>query len=244
MTRLNRRDFLRMGAALASVAGLSPTIGQVMAAGLEDIASERARIVWLEGMSCSGCSVSLLNSENPGPLELLTEVISMVFHPAVGAAQGHTCREVLDSVASAGDFYLVVEGCVPLSMPEACTVGGQTLEEILRPLAQKAKAVISAGTCASFGGVPAAEGNPTGAASLRKFMEQANIPTANRLIHCPGCPTHPESLVGTLAYVVGRRVPRGGSRNAHTDDVLQPLGARQLPDVPLLGKTRIRQEVR
>lgn len=207
MTRLKRRDFLRMGAALASVAGLSPAIGKIMASGLENIATERARVVWLEGMSCSGCSVSLLNSENPGPLELLTEVISMVFHPALGAAQGETCRQVLEKAGATGDFYLVVEGCVPLAMPEACTIGGQTLNELLVPLLKNAKAIVSAGTCAAFGGIPAAEGNPTGAVSLRKFMEESRIPVPQRLVHCPGCPVHPETLVGTLAYVIGNGYP-------------------------------------
>lgn len=207
MTRLKRRDFLRMGAALASVAGLSPTIGGVLASGLEQIANQQTRVVWLEAMSCSGCSISLLNTENPGPLELLTEIISLVFHPALGAAQGATCQTVLDQLEREGNFLLVVEGAIPAAMPEACMIGHRTLNEQLIPLLAKASAVISAGTCAAFGGIPAAQGNPTGAVSLRTFMEQQGIPVAKRLVHCPGCPVHPESLVGTVAYVAARGYP-------------------------------------
>jgi hydrogenase small subunit len=207
MTRLTRRQLLRMGTALASMAGVSPMLGQVFAAGLEEIATDQAKVVWIEGMSCSGCSVSLLNTEHPGPLELLTDIISLVYHPTVSAAQGVDCGKVLAAVASSNNYYLVVEGAVPLAMPEACCVGGTPLTEVLPPLLRNAKAVIGAGTCAAFGGIPAAEGNLTGAASLRKFMEQSGIPHQNRLVNCPGCPVHPETLVGTLAYVVAKGYP-------------------------------------
>jgi len=207
MTRLTRRELLRMGTALASMAGLNPTLGQVFASGLEEIANEQAQVLWLEGMSCTGCSVSLLNSEHPGPLELLTEIISLVYHPTVSAAQGADCDKVLTSAAQNGNYYVVLEGAVPLGMPEACCLGGKPLAEILPPLLRNARAIIGAGTCAAFGGIPAAEGNPTGAASLRKFMQQANIPYQNRLVNCPGCPVHPETLVGTLAYVIAKGYP-------------------------------------
>jgi hydrogenase small subunit len=207
MTRLSRRELLRMGTALASVAGMSPMLDRVFAAGLEEMTSQRATVLWIEAMSCSGCSISLLNSEHPGPLELLTEVISLVYHPAVGSAQGADCAKVLETAARGGNYYLVVEGALPSTMPEACYVGGKPLSETLPPLLRGAKAVISAGTCSAFGGIPAAEGNLTGATTLRLFMEQAGIPHQNRLVNCPGCPVHPETLVGTLAYVIAKGYP-------------------------------------
>ena len=54
----------------------------------------------------------------------------------------------------------------------------------------KAKAVVAYGTCASFGGVQAAQPNPTGAKGVGEcFGEVINI---------PGCPPNPINLVGTL----------------------------------------------
>ncbi len=176
MTHLTRRELLRVGAALAGAAGLGPALGTVLAAGLEDLASQRAKVIWLEGMSCSGCSVSLLNTENPGPLELLTEIISLIFHPTVGAAQGDICTEVLAKAAGESDYFLVVEGAIPMAMPQACSIGGRPLTELLPPLLKNARGIIAAGTCAAFGGIPAAEGNLTGAASCAHSCSNSGLP--------------------------------------------------------------------
>ncbi len=207
MSRYTRRDFLRFGTALAATAGLGQTSGRVFADGLEAMATQRAKVLWLHGMSCSGCSVSLLNSENPGPLEILTELISLVFHPTVGAAQGDDCLRVIDQVTNEADFFLVVEGAVPQTIPEACVIGDRPLTSLLPPILRRAQGIIAAGTCAAFGGIPAAEGNPTGAVSLQQFMGSESIPVEGRLVNCPGCPVHPQSLVGTLAYLAAKGYP-------------------------------------
>ena len=68
-------------------------------------------------------------------------------------------------------------------------------------------AVIAAGTCATFGGIPAAEGKVTGACSVKEFMDNKGMPVAKRLVNCPGCPVHPQPLVATLAYVIGAGYP-------------------------------------
>jgi hydrogenase small subunit len=208
MTHLTRRELLRVGAALAGAAGLGPALGRVLAAGLEDFATQRAKVVWVEGMSCSGCSVSLLNAENPGPLELLTEVISMIFHPTIGAAQGDVCMDVLAQAAQGRDYFLIVEGAVPTAMSQACSIGGRPLTELLPPMLRNARGIIAAGTCAAFGGIPAAEGNLTGAANVRTFMQQQGIAWQGKLVQGPGCPVHPDSLVGTLAYFAAKGYPQ------------------------------------
>jgi len=178
-----------------------------MAGGLLRMAGGNPRVCWVQAQSCSGCSVSLLNSDHPGPLELLTQYISLVFHQNVGAAQGQTVVDLLEQIEEAGDFVLVVEGAIPLDMPEACTIAGRSIQDILVPLTRKAMAVVAVGTCAAYGGIPGAEGNPTGAGSVRDLMVKAGIPVEGRLLNCPSCPTHPKSVVGTLAYVAGRGYP-------------------------------------
>jgi hydrogenase small subunit len=201
MGTLTRRDFLKIAGALAGAAGLSSPGAQVFAKGLENIYGGKTRILWLEGMSCTGCSVSLLNSENPKPLELLTQYISLVFHGAVGAAQGQTAVETIERALAAGDCIPVIEGAIPLGMPRAQLFHGKPFAETLLPVLEKAPFVVAAGTCSSFGGVCSAEGNPTGAVSVKQFMEHHGLPTHKRLICCPSCPTHPASLIGTLAHL-------------------------------------------
>lgn len=204
--KISRRDFLKLGSLLAAGAAFGPGTAQVLAAGLEKL-SRTTRVVWLQGLSCTGDSISLLNSADPDPADLLTKYISLVLHQTIGAAQGRQFMGALEQAAELGDYILVVEGAVPLGMPEACRVGGSTFNDLLLRLIPKARLVLAVGTCAAFGGVPAAEGNPTGAVGVREFMERHNLPLKGRLLNAPGCPTHPKTIVSLLAYAAAKGYP-------------------------------------
>lgn len=207
MSDFTRRDFLKMGGLLAAAAGLSGPDVAAFARGLESIAGGRTRVVWIEGLSCSGCSVSLLNTERPGPVELLTRYLDLVYHATIGAAQGRVAVETLERAAEAGDHILVVEGAVPAAMPEACTLGGRSINDWIDRLARGARGVVAVGTCASFGGIPAAEGNPTGALAVSAYLESLGLRSRGFVVNCPSCPAHPQSMVGTLAWLAERGYP-------------------------------------
>jgi len=207
MAGYTRRDILRMATALATGAGLGKTHAAAMAQGFEEILSGETKVLWLQGMACTGCSVSLLNSDDPGPLQVVTEVLSVIYHSTVMAAQGDDAMQIIEKAASEGGYFLVVEGSVPLGMPEACIMGGKPFADVLTRVASNAAGIVAAGTCSAFGGIPAAEGNLTGAVSMREFMEEKGIPVEGRLINCPGCPVHPQSLLGTVAHTVAKGIP-------------------------------------
>ncbi|HOX24307.1 MAG TPA: hydrogenase small subunit [Candidatus Krumholzibacteria bacterium] len=207
MRNLTRREFLQLSGLIAAAAGLSSPQARAVAAGLDRLARGLPRVAWLQGQSCSGCSISLLNSEQPGPAELLTEYISLVFHQNVGAAQGADVGGLLKQIGDAGDFILVVEGSIPAAMPEACLIAGRPVAEWVLELAPRALAVMAAGTCAAYGGIPAAEGNATGATGVADFLRTNGIDPRGRVINCPSCPTHPNTMVGTLAYTAAQGYP-------------------------------------
>jgi hydrogenase small subunit len=204
---LTRRELLKLGGLLAAGAALPAGAAEIFAGGARKLLTT-TRIVWIQAQSCTGDSVSLLNTADPEPVELLTRFVSLVAHQTIGAAQGQTFMDLLDKAREQGDYILVIEGSLPLNMPEACTIGGRTIEELLLKLVPAAKAVVAVGTCAAFGGVPAAEGNQTGAGSVLQFMTQHQLPHKGKLINCPSCPTHPKCLVGTLAYVAAKGYPQ------------------------------------
>jgi len=208
MSQYSRREVLKLGALLTAGLGLDPTYSAIFADGLQKISSGQAKVLWLQGMSCSGCSVSFLNSNDPGPADILTTMISLVYHSTISAAQGTVAMQVIDQVTADKDFILVLEGSVPSGMPKACMMGGRTLESVLLPALRNAKAIVAVGTCAAFGGIPAAEGNQTGSMGLKDFMGKNGISFQNRLVNCPSCPVHPESVWGTLAYVVSKGYPK------------------------------------
>ncbi len=213
MADMTRRQFLLWGAKLAALMGLETSAIPRVAEALESLATGDAPLLWLQGLSCSGCSVSLLNSEAPGPVEVITGYISLVFHSTLSAATGEVAVEVINRTIERGGYYLAVEGSIPSRMPRACMLGEEPITKQVLRAAKNARTVISMGTCAAFGGIPAAENNPTGAVSVRTFLTNENVTTP--VINLPGCPAHPDWVVGTLVHVLKFGVPE-------VDDLRRP----------------------
>jgi hydrogenase small subunit len=78
-----------------------------------------------------------------------------------------------------------------------------TSSEWLDRLAPEATAILAAGTCATYGGIHAMAGNPTGAMGVPDYLgwdfkSKAGLP----IVCVPGCPTHPDNLSETLLYLL------------------------------------------
>lgn len=204
-TKLTRRQFIELSSKMALLMGLSSQAIPDIAEALENLASGRVQVLWLQAQSCSGCSISLLDSENPSPAELLTQYISLLFHHTLSAASGESCMDIVQKTSEKGGHILVVEGSIPAGMPEACMMGHKPMTELVVEAARSASHVIAIGACATSGGVPAAEGNPTGSMSVGDFLKKEGISTP--LVNVPGCPTHPDWFVGTLVYLAKYGVP-------------------------------------
>jgi hydrogenase small subunit len=200
MSDITRRKFLALGAKLAALMSLSPTLVPTVAEALTDLAAGRAPVLWLQGQSCSGCSISFLNSEYPDPAQILTGHISLAFHATLAAATGQTAMETINRSIDAGGYHLVVEGSIPAGMPGACRMGHELFSDLLTRAALQAKSVLAVGTCAAFGGIPSAENNPTGAESIPFFLLNQQIETP--VIRIPGCPPHPDWIVGALVHLL------------------------------------------
>lgn len=171
-------------------------------------------VIWIQGAGCTGCSVSVLNAVNPTIKNLLVDEvlpekhISLRFHPTVMAGQGDPAIEVMEDTLreKKGGYILIVEGAVPTAKGGIhCVVGEEgerpvTLLSRVQTLAQDAMFVIALGTCAAYGGIPAAQPNPTGCRSVGDVLESQGINTP--LVNIPGCPPHPDWFVGTVASIL------------------------------------------
>lgn len=200
-TKLSRRDFMRLCAGSAAVVSLSGFLGPFVK---EAVASGAPPVIWIQGGSCSGCSVSLLNTVHPDIEKVLMEVISLRYHQTLMAGQGDAATEVLFTTAqeNRGKYILVVEGAVPTGANgRFCMIGERngnevTFKKAVEELGAQAMAILSVGTCAAFGGIPAADPNPTDAKPVSDIVKGVPI------INIPGCPSHPDWIVGTIAHIL------------------------------------------
>lgn len=205
MNALSRRSFLQLSARLSALMGLTACAIPRIAEALEELAQGSAPVLWLQGQCCSGCSVSLLDSDSLTPYKLLTQYINLGFHQTLSSATGQQAVETVDRIIAQGGYVLIVEGAVPAAMPQACVFGEEPFGSQLTRAARNAKAVLAAGTCASFGGIPAAENNPTGAIGAPGYLRSQGVDAPTILV--PGCPFHPDWFVGTVVHLLKFGIP-------------------------------------
>ena len=175
---------------------------------------EEVHVFWLAGMSCDGCSVAVTGATNPSVEELLAGTIpglprAVLHHPvlSVSAGAGFTRAFAAAADGSLGAPYVVVvEGSVPDDQafpegegyysamgaggfdPESRTDQPNRMTDWLVKLSPGAAALVAIGTCATWGGIPAAAGNVTGSMSVADFVgaeyrSVLGVPVVN----IPGC---------------------------------------------------------
>jgi hydrogenase small subunit len=209
---ISRRDFIRIAGGASAVVSIPSILFQGCRA-LEN-ARKRTSLVWLQAQSCSGCSVSLLNAGLPDVVSLLTADVSLDFHQTLSWATGDTAIAVIEKTLhrKTRDFILVLEGSVPTGSPWYCTLGeeggrAKGMQQWVAELGSAARAVVAVGTCAAYGGIPAARwknqgAGPTGARSLAKILP------GRKVVCVPGCPPHPDWIVGTLVHCLLKGAPK------------------------------------
>ena len=194
---VNRRDFMKLCAALAATMGLSSKAAAEIA---NTVGSpQRPPVIWIGAQECTGCTESLLRSTHPTLENLLLSVISMEYHEVLSAAFGEQAEENKHRAIEQykGKYVLVVDGSIPLKDGGIyCMVAGKPIVEHIREAAEHAAAIIAIGSCSAWGGVPATGGNPTGAVSL-----QAALP-GKTIINIPGCPPNPHNFLATVAHII------------------------------------------
>ncbi len=209
---ISRRGFLTTITGPAAGIGMSQVFNPALVSALEK-ALEHHPVLWIQGQGCTGCSVSLLNSVDPSIADVLLKVISLQFHPTIMASEGKTALENLYKIAEEykGKFSLAVEGAIPMAAGgKYCIVGELdhkeiTMADMVKDLGNKAGSVLAVGTCAAYGGIPAAEGNVTGATGVMEFFKYYGIKTP--VVNIPGCPPHPDWIVGSIAHLLTKGLP-------------------------------------
>jgi hydrogenase small subunit len=175
-------------------------------------------VFWLAGMSCDGCSVAATGATNPSVEQLLAGSIpglpkAVLHHPVLSVSAGHGFIEPFARAVEGtlgAPYVVVLEGSIPddqrfddVGYFSGLGVGADwpdqknaprapdqplRVTDWVRHMAPGAAASVAIGTCATWGGVPAAAGNITGSMSLMDFLGRdyrsaLGVPVVN----IPGC---------------------------------------------------------
>src|SRR5262249_31896971 len=148
---------------------------------------EAVYLIWLSGAGCNGCTMAMLGSSEPGIEDLILGNVPdvprvILVHPDLAMESGDAFLTNLEQAAEGmlSPFVLVVEGAIADESRAGegsfsrlgTSVDGRpvTVADWVDRLARRAEAVLAIGSCASWGGVPAAGGNPTGAKGLEEYL--------------------------------------------------------------------------
>jgi hydrogenase small subunit len=212
----------------------------VNAGRIPDITTNEIDVLWINaGLSCDGDTIAMTAATQPSVEDLVLGALPWIpkvnFHNLFLAYENGD--EFMDRFqrAAAGSldpFILVVEGSIPDETNKAegywaafGTDGatGQPIRtcEWIDRLAPRAWAILAAGTCATYGGIHAMEGNPTGAMGLADYLgwgwkSKAGIP----LVCIPGCPVQPDNFMETLLYLL--HMSAGRAPMIPLDEALRP----------------------
>jgi hypothetical protein len=184
-------------------------------------------ILWMNGgLSCDGDSVALTAATQPSIEEIVLGALPGLPQIAMhwplldfecGPQRGQDSFIEWWHKADRGElepFILVVEGSMPDERNKSeghwCGFGNdpetgqpRTTNEWLDRLAPKATVILAVGTCATYGGIHAMAGKPTGAMGVPDYLgwdwkSKAGLP----IVCVPGCPVQPDSLSETILYLL------------------------------------------
>ncbi len=183
---------------------------------------EKIYLIWMVGASCDGCTVAVSGATHPRVEHLLAGIIPGL--PRVDIV--HTVLSVESGPEWVANLFMAERG--ELDAPYVITWEGSIMDESLAGdgfwmglgedpetgrqitslewldrLAPGAAATIAIGTCATWGGIPAAKGNPTGAMGVMDYLGKDyrsafGVPVVN----VPGCSPIGDNYIETAAAVL------------------------------------------
>jgi hydrogenase small subunit len=185
-------------------------------------AVKEIHVLWTpDGLSCDGDTISITAATLPSVEDLVMGAIpglpkvhlhnrvlaptngSDYMKPWFAAAEGKLDPFVLVVEGSIHNEDIKEEGYWAAIGADPETGQPITLNTWIDRLAPRAIAVVAAGTCATYGGIHAMQGNPTGCMGLSDYLgwdwrSKAGLPVVN----VPGCPVQPDNMMETLLYLL------------------------------------------
>jgi len=159
--------------------------------------AQKPYVVWLEFQDCCGDSESTLRASKPTIGQIVLDVISLEYHETIMAPSGKSAEKSLMDVVKnqKGKYIAIVEGSIPTKDGGVyCCIAGKSAQQIAKEVCGNAMATIAVGSCATWGGLPSANPNPTGAVSVKDAVPGITV------VNLPGCPMNVENLTATIVH--------------------------------------------
>ncbi len=142
----------------------------------------KSKVIWIDGVSCYGCSHSFYNY--PEIKELL-EKIELIYHPLLPSNEFKFQRCDI----------LIIEGAIKNNFLRL----DFDLIELISKLINLSKKIILIGTCSVYGGI-FGEGVLFNKENKGKFFKYKD-----KIISIPGCPPHPEWIAYAIEMILNKK---------------------------------------
>ena len=141
--------------------------------------------------------------------------VQLLWHPSLSLESPKELAGLIDRILAGEQelTLLCIEGSIlhgPNGTGRYDTFHGQPKKDLIAALGNKAEYVLAMGTCAAFGGIPAAPPNPTEASGLQctntqpgglfgaEWRSRAGMPVLN----LTGCPVDAATMLQTMGFVL------------------------------------------
>jgi Ni,Fe-hydrogenase I small subunit len=183
--------------------------------------TQHPTLLWMECGACSGESMAILGAEGRGkrgdtlPGFLENYGVRLLWHPSLSLESPKEVDAMIARIA-AGEQHLTmlcVEGSIihgPNGSGRFDTFEGRPKRDVIAELCERADYVLAMGSCASFGGIPAAPPNPSESTGLQYTQNQpggllspewrsgAGMP----VINLSACPVDARTMIETMSTIV------------------------------------------
>ncbi len=159
--------------------------------------------------------------------DVALDIVNLQYNQTIMATGGEAAHDLLQHWMGAGNWtktyknVLIVEGSIPVNNEKYCSIGspldlvGGVPDELfvgdaVAEIAKQADIVLAVGTCASYGGIPAAKSDTTGgrlktgATDAKTYIDAHTSVPHPTTVNIPGCPPNPDWVFGTIVhYLLG-----------------------------------------
>ena len=184
-------------------------------------------LLWIQCGACGGESMAIFGLDGPSERGqdtlarfLENERVRLLWHPSLSLESPRELGYIVESILCGREKLTLfcVEGSIihgPNGTGMFDTFHGKAKKDLIATLCSKAEYVLAMGTCAAFGGIPAAAPNPTEASGIQftigkpggllspEWRSSAGFP----VINLSGCPVDAVTMLTTMSSILSGTLP-------------------------------------